>query len=411
MAGLGLSNAVDSYAQGVEWKHGQEERKRALDERSVIDEANKAAMAEIAAGSGAPVVAGAQEPAAPGATQRVGPESLLRAYEARGRVLATRGAFNAFAENEAKAVPVRTYVRNQTIDTAMQRFQVDGDVVGLVKTIDPVVFNGRKLVGVKPVAAPAAAAPGTGMGAQSPGDPEVLPLAAAGPAQSGPEAYELTYDDGTTQRRTRDQIVQGVQFARMNPEKMAELEFQAKIEAVKQGHIGAREITVARVAGDERRKTEGVIADRRDANDAADRENRVRTANISAGASRYSADQGLAAARVRAEGGTEGGKANTLQSTSVDGQGFRVGVFKNGEVRRLTINGQPVKSLDWTKQVESVVKRIEATPDGMGKSQAELKKMAEEYLASGETAAPPRPPLGSFGLDDARPSLGNFQKK
>jgi hypothetical protein len=53
-------------------------------------------------------------------------------------------------------------------------------------------------------------------------------------------------------------------------------------------------------------------------------------------------------------------------------------------LRRLTINGKPVRTLEWTKAVDDVVKRMQDTSEGRMKTLAELKADAEAYLAAGE---------------------------
>ncbi|MFM6989444.1 MAG: hypothetical protein ACKOXG_12405, partial [Arenimonas sp.] len=59
----------------------------------------------------------------------------------------------------------------------------------------------------------------------------------------------------------------------------------------------------------------------------------------------------------------------------------------------------------WAKRVDSLAKTLGETPAGIGKSPAELRKLAEESLASGGGAAA-KPAAGLAAFDKPTPGLG-----
>jgi hypothetical protein len=102
----------------------------------------------------------------------------------------------------------------------------------------------------------------------------------------------------------------------------------------------------------------------------------------------------------------------------VDSDGYVLGVFRDGQARRLTgEDGKPIRSGDWSKRVDSLAKTLRDAPGNFSKPTAELRKEAEAALA-GNPPASGRPSLDSFnpqpGLGTApasRPPLSNFMVK
>lgn len=123
----------------------------------------------------------------------------------------------------------------------------------------------------------------------------------------------------------------------------------------------------------------------------------------------------------------DGEKANTLQSTQVDGNGYLVGVFRDGTTKRMTDpDGNPVTSQSFEQRVDRVANAL--VKDGEAKFRKmppeELRAHVRKTLISGDrgTAAPAAaPPPGPAAAPkpaasapkpaaSARPPLSSFQR-
>jgi hypothetical protein len=95
-------------------------------------------------------------------------------------------------------------------------------------------------------------------------------------------------------------------------------------------------------------------------------------------------------AAADAKGGT-GSKANTLQSTQVDGNGYLLGVYRDGTVKRMTDeNGRPVTAAAFEARVDKAATALQR--DGGSKYRkmdpAELRKLARKNLLNEDGAEP-----------------------
>lgn len=328
MAGLGLSNAVQAFQQGMDWRDRQDEKNRQkVSQQQVMDA--KAAGAKVLSDAQSAHDA-EQATALEKWTQEHGsadgftakqfqpnPQLLMQAFDATGNSLAKDGNWDAWVANEAQAAPMREKYRSDTINKALQQYGLDGDVEAMANAVYPVIYDGHGIEGVVKGggAVPAnglavnpaqieAAAGTEGYGQSSAG------LAAAN-AKPTPETYAFKLSNGhTSEPMTADQWVEKVKWAAMNPADLRQYEMQQRI-------LGAKlmyEKGVAEAKGSQDRQTEAQKAqsarglqvlkdDRADARQSASDASAERRTATSASASRYGADQGLKAAQVRADAG------------------------------------------------------------------------------------------------------------
>lgn len=416
MAGLGLMNALGAYQEGVQWKANQDRQKRAEADEAALrgaDEAYGAVFKQSQdewAKSGAP---GAYKPS---------DETMFRAAEARGLALGKAGKWREFMQNEVLVTKERIRARG----ASLQRFEQDGDPEALVRKVYPTIFDGRAVVSTRKV-----------QGADA-----VQGL----PAQ--PDAIEVEFSDGQKMVKPIAEVVAGFKKMLVDPATFAEQEIQANFLRVKADIEADKQIKVAGARGEEARKTEGVRQDGRRGLETLRQDGRValqgtklggalqladvnnssreriaddRNATTLAAVDRREAGAG-ARATARGAGGAGGGKAAGapgLQSTKVDADGYVLGVFRNGQARRLTSDdGKPIRSGDWSKRVDSLAKTLRDAPGNFSKPAADLRREAEAALAGGAPAQG-RPPLDSFtpkpGLGSApaasRPPLSQFMVK
>ncbi len=87
-------------------------------------------------------------------------------------------------------------------------------------------------------------------------------------------------------------------------------------------------------------------------------------------------------------GGSGSNPAGTIQSTKVGADGFMVGVFRDGSVKKLMLDGKPVKAQDYAKRVDKLAADIGKSVDGIGKSAKDLRAEAETTLAGQAEPAP-----------------------
>lgn len=103
----------------------------------------------------------------------------------------------------------------------------------------------------------------------------------------------------------------------------------------------------------------------------------------------------ISTARPAGRGGSGSNPAGTIQSTKVGADGFMVGVFRDGSVKQLMLDGKPVKAQDYAKRVDKLASDIGKSVDGIGKSAKDLRSEAEATLATqAEPAAAPAPASG-----------------
>jgi hypothetical protein len=409
MAGLGLMNALGAYQDGVQWKANQERQKQAAADEAALRGADEAYGAVFKQSQDEWAKSGA-----PG-TYKPSDETMFRAAEARGLALGKAGKWREFMQNEALVTKERIRARG----AALQQFEQDGDAEALVRKVYPTIFDGRTVASTRKV-----------QGADA-----VQGL----PAQ--PDAIEVEFSDGQKLVKPIAEVVAGVKKMLVDPATFAEQESQANFLRVKADIEAGKQIKVAEARGDQARETEGVRQEGRRGLESLRQDGRVALAGVKLGGSlelagvNNASDERIAAGRNattlaavdrRKQGGGSGGgaargsgkAASGLQSTKVDSDGYVLGVFRDGQARRLTgEDGKPIRSGDWSKRVDSLAKTLRDAPGNFSKPTAELRKEAEAALA-GNPPASGRPSLDSFnpqpGLGTApasRPPLSNFMVK
>jgi hypothetical protein len=227
MAGIGLTNALLGYQQGVAWKQQQEEIARQRAQREAFEAANR---------EGLSVIDRAKERwAAAGAPGQFKPDDALmfEAAETRGTALAKAGLWDQFMSNQAQVAPMRLKARAQ----ALQEYDMTGDADKFMRSIYPTMSGGKRIVGSEQVE----------------GADAVAGLAAI------PTKTTFKFDDGTTQTFTNEQMRQlygRVKASLVDPATSARNEALMQMEELK-ARLGAqKEAQIAQVKGEEARKTE-----------------------------------------------------------------------------------------------------------------------------------------------------------
>lgn len=277
MAGLGLTQAITAGINAERLRKQDDrddaEYARVDKQRKLLEQANAAGSAELG--------------------DKPDGFSVMRAFDARGRVLLQGGDFESFMKNEGQAASARLKARAQ----ALQQYQTDGDFEKFARSAFATIPNGEEIDKVEPVQG---------------GQP--------GPngAPAGPPQVRLTTTRGRVITQSPDAIVQGVRASLMDPVKTAEMEAKISLEStlarIKETAKAEGEIRVEQVKGDEKRKTEGVEQTNRLGLEAVRGANSARVAGINAGASKYAADQGLEGRKYAADKGAESAKARAASS-------------------------------------------------------------------------------------------------
>ncbi|MEO6363136.1 MAG: hypothetical protein ABIO71_07895 [Caldimonas sp.] len=284
MPGLGLSQAVANYQQSVNWSQNQQMRQQQLAQQ----QRQQATMeGHMQAGRAVEERSRAQW-AANGAQGEYKPSDATRfeMAEAIGNSFLRAGDIENYMKNEAFVQAQRQRVRQG----AVQQYQIDGDVTRLVQSAYPTIFNGKKIKSVDVVAG---------------GDGKLKG------APSGPEMVSITTDDGEKlPMMPANELV--ATFKRLADPAIAQEEVKLNFLRAKEELETKGKLTVEQERGLQDRTTEGIKAQAKaglmqaeqgfkSTESAADRKSREKTAGISAAASRYGADQGLAGAKVRAD--------------------------------------------------------------------------------------------------------------
>lgn len=282
MAGLGLVNALDQYQQGVDFKQRQEELGIQKQRRDNLMAADKAATDVIEKSKAEWALNGAQGTYTPNDT------TMFKSAEARGQALAKAGHWEDYLRNEATVQTQRQRVRAG----AMQKYEQDGDIEALARTVYPTVFDGKEIVSAEKIE----------------GADAVAGLPAA------PTKIKFKLSDGSEQAFEPQKIVAMVKQSLIDPVKAAEMEIQQNFLRTKADIEAAGKIKVEAAKGEEARKTEGVkgknalsLADVKFGHDkvltsmtnasretvaAGNNKATLGAAGISAAASRYGADKG-----------------------------------------------------------------------------------------------------------------------
>jgi hypothetical protein len=157
--GLGLTNAVQSFQRGKEWRTQQDAAAKAEADKAkqqeisdgakqVFQKSMTAPMIEVDAGNdgeGNPMPkAYAPDPKWDKKKARVNALTSVADYYAE------KGDFKTYLATEAMAAPMRAEYRKSAIDTAMAQVQGDGDYIKFAQTIYPEIYDGKKIAHARP---------------------------------------------------------------------------------------------------------------------------------------------------------------------------------------------------------------------------------------------------------------------
>lgn len=400
MAGLGLTNALQDFQQGVAWNNQQKQQAVVNKQLQTVQDANtaganaivQARQADLSQQQQAWTAAGNDPSTFQPQPFQMTPQVLLAGMHARSDALAQSGDLDLWTRNEAATLPVRNQIRQQVIGKALADYDATGDGAALAQAAYPTVHDG---VDIKNITTD----PTGGLGMQG-------ASAAVAAGQQVKPVYNITLSNGQTHAMTGDQIAAMAHDAIMDPSKLADIEFQSRIQSAKTAGEMAVNKAKAAAEGDQARQTEGVKGQnalqveglRSDTSLKVGEGNNAATmgaAGLRAGAETtaagISAGGRVDAAKVRA-GATGADGAKKVQKTIVDSDGYVVNVFKDGTMGRAvdTGTGQPIRSGDYAKRVDAMARTLAAQPSNMKKSPADLRAMATQAL-SGAPASPPAP--------------------
>lgn len=409
MSGLGLTNALHEYQQGVAWNDQQKQQAVQNKQLQTIQDANAAGAQalqqahtdDLAQQQQAWTDAGNDASSFQPKPFQMTPQILLAGMHARSDALAKSGDLDLWTRNEAATAPVRNTIRQQVVGKALADYDATGDGAALAQAVYPTVHDG---VDIKSITTD----PTGGLGMQG-------ASAAAAAGQSVKPTYNITLSNGQTHALTGDQIASMAHDAILDPSKMADYEFQSRLQQAKTAGQVSVDQAKAKAEGDQARQTEGVKGENAmqveglRSNTSLQVGEGNNKATIGAAGIRGAAEQASAgitaqgritAAGLRAGGGADGAKK--VQKTGVDSDGYVVNYFKDGSAARaLDNNGKPILSGDYAKRVDSQVRMLSALPGNMKKSPIEIRQMAVQAL-SGAPAPAASPPGGLV----APPALG-----
>lgn len=223
---------------------------------------------------------------------------MFKAAEARGVALAKAGQWDAFLQNEAAVQPLRMRARA----TALQRYEMDGDVDKLARSVYPTLFDGKEIVSTERI-----------QGAEGSAN---LGLAAR------PEKLRVKMSDGSTKDLDPQQFVTSLKQSLIDPKTAAEKELALNLEMAKQQAMTQRELQVEGEKGRQTRITEtqkaghqaslegtkfGYQRQLQSENNASAERRSAGNNAATLGAARIGADGRLAVAEARATAAENGG--------------------------------------------------------------------------------------------------------
>ena len=292
MAGLGLTNALQSYQQGVQWRQQQDliaEQKAKKDKINAANQAGTGYIEEAKQAHEAEQAAALQEYTKnKGSTEgfqatpfRPNDKVMFGAAARRGDALLNAGLFDEYAQNRAAIIPMQI----QSRQAAWQKFQTDGDHGALGAAMYDTIPDGKHVKSY-----------------------DVLDGAGPDGKKAG-KKIRFHLDDGTIKMFSPEEVEGMAMRAAMNPQELAKVEFERDLIAAKAREAQALE----KLKAAEDRKTKKMEIDgkaglavlnhdREDSRAEADRKSAERQTGARVSATRYSADQGVAAAKVRTKG-------------------------------------------------------------------------------------------------------------
>lgn len=351
MSGLGLTNAVRMYQRGRDWRDDQNDRKRQRDDevkkKAISDEAGLALkkamtppMIEVDGGTdenGKPMPKIAQPDPK---WDREG--AYAKALGDVADVYARHGDFDKFLAAEAKAAPIRSERRTKAIDTAMARYRADKDPIKLAQSVYPHVFDGVDITF----------------------------------AVKRGEGFEFSTSDGQKLTMKPDDLVEQIEYLR-DPVAAAKYEAQTRWERIKAGIDRDKQIAVDQG----KHKNALGLADAEAGHKRALEGLKNEHARGQIGL-RNAGDLATARERGRQDGGGADG-SHRLHSTRIDATGYVLGVFRDGTTKRLKIDGKPVRSSDYQRHINVLMKQLGESREGRRKSVEELRQQAEAMLLDG----------------------------
>jgi hypothetical protein len=390
MAGLGLTAALQSYQNGVQWNQQQQQVARQQEAQARIDAANKAASDAISASKAEWALNGAQ------GTYTPSDETLMRAAEARGQHFAKAGDWDNFVKNEASVQAQRTRVRG----SALEQYGLDGDPERLMRSVYPTIFDGKRIKSVTKV--------GGAKWLSDGGDP---------PA---PTMLQFELDDGTRGSVSPDDLVKRVKHSLIDPQQMAALEIknnleqaivnsrnQGMLDAINARGTQAKELVPIKTAAAvevEGVKTDGKLA----VTDKTEAGTNAR--NAATNQSRETVGAGHDTARVAA--GSSGGRGGSpgVQTTTTDASGRLIAVMRDGTTKVLAgADGAPLLSQANEKRVDSLVKELRKSRQNRDKSEEDLRAIARKALVVAPGGEQPATGLGATGAP-ASPGLSQAKQ-
>lgn len=293
------------------------------------------------------------------------PATVLRAARARTDAYFAAGRVDKGMSMWAQDEGMRYRVRAGIAPSVKAAVASGGDITAPLKAFYDTMDDGNDIASVKP---------SSGL--------------------DGKQGYTIeTVNRATGKKESRDmsaeQIVGTIDAVMADPKEAAKTAMEMKLKAFEGDQHRQTEV----VKGGQQRQTEG------DKHKGDMEEIGLRNAgNLAVAGKRGETAVEVANVRgefaldgIQARGAAGGGKGGAdsggkIQSTYVDSEGYKVGVFRNGEQKRLTLDGQPVRASEWGKRVDSMAKELGKGLGGMSKKPEELRQEAERTLLSGKPA-------------------------
>lgn len=163
-----------------------------------------------------------------------------------------------------------------------------------------------------------------------------------------------------------------------------------------------------RIQGNPKTRRAGTTQEKIDAIDGQRQSNGGPLDDDEADAAIRALAKSISTARPSGRGGSGSNPSGTIQSTKVGADGYMMGVFRDGSVKQLLLDGKPVKAQDYAKRVDKLASDISKSVDGIGKSAKDLRAEAEETLA---TQAEPAPAKAAASGDKPAPKVLKFDKQ
>jgi len=207
-------------------------------------------------------------------------------------------------------------------------------------------------------------------------------------APSGPAAVRVKLTNGEVRPVDLNKMLTGIMQSLQDPVKAAEAEIKLNYERALQGvkTDGTLKVEEAKSGFQAKRDEAKAKADKERGLAVAEvgRQGRVEAAKIGA-----TSRETVAETRATGSGGGGRGGANSVQSRTVDKDGYVILNFKDGTSKRATVDGKAVRSGDWSKRVDSMAKEMAKTTEGMRKPMGELRQQAEQMLMGEAPALAP----------------------